>query len=416
LKDTLSPEEMLHQVRGFGADLVGITCLSAFYFEAVRLSRLLKAAGYRVVLGGVHPSILPHRTLVDSSCDFVICGEGEKALVALCDRELAHEGIQGCYARSDLNGEEKRVQYAEVFEDLDHLPFPDWDKMTPASFPKAPHGAIVKNFPIGVIMSTRGCPYSCTFCASPEFYNRRIRYRSPGNVADEIEMLVQRYGVREIHFEDDNLTLKRSHVESICRLLIERGIRLSWACPNGVRADKVDDELIRLMKESGCYYIAFGIESANDAILENVKKGETIETIHRAISIAARHDIVCQGFFIFGLPGETEASIRNTIDFALRSMLNRAQFLILDVLPGSELWTRLKGEFVPRFDKNSYKEPEWIPEGLTREMLMSYQSLAFRRFHLRPAVLWGLLRWMKWSQLRFILGRILDYRIQNVFK
>jgi anaerobic magnesium-protoporphyrin IX monomethyl ester cyclase len=412
LKDGANNEQLVERIQAQQPDAVGITCLTAFYRETVDLSRRLKQAGQTVIVGGVHPTFLPRQTLDDSQCDYVVLGEGELALTKLAQNGFVNQGIPGVYARTDLTDDPVPLVRAERIEDLDQLPFPDWEQMDPRGYPKAPHGAIAKNYPIGVLTTTRGCPYACTFCASPRFYDRTIRFRTPANVITEIKYLADHFGVREIHFEDDNFTLRRTHTEAVCKLILASGLRLSWACPNGVRADKVDKALLCLMKDSGCYYLAYGIESANPTILDTIQKHERIDTIERSIEWAASTGIACQGFFVFGLPGETTATIEESIRFAKRSKLARAQFLILDVLPGSELWYTLEGKFTPNWDKDSYKEPEWIPEGLTKEVLLQSQSRAFHEFYLKsPRRLLHLIRHMKPTQAKYLLRRLGDYRL-----
>lgn len=410
LKENLKNDALLKKIISEKPDAVGITCLTSFYNEVVTLSKALKEKGYKVIIGGVHPTFLPLETLRDSKADYVVCGEGEIALVKLAKNKFVNKNIQGVYSKKNLE-KGKPVLKAEAVKNLDDLPFPDWKQLNPNTYPRAPHGAVVKNFPIGVIMTTRGCPYQCTFCASRKFYDVKIRYRSPENVISEIKYLVKNFGIREIHFEDDNLTLKRDHVEKICNLLIKNNLKISWACPNGIRADKVDEDLIKLMKRSGCYFFAFGIESANSKILKNIKKLETISVIKKSIEIADKVGIECQGFFIFGLPGETMKTINESIDFAKNSKLSRAHFMILDVLPGSELWSSLSGKFKPDWGKDSYREPEWIPKGLTKKILMDAQSRAIREFYFRPAVLFKMLRSIKPRQLKFLLQRFAAYRI-----
>ena len=142
-----------------------------------------------------------------------------------------------------------------------------------------------------------------------------------------------------------------------------------------------------------------------------MKKRETIETIEKSIKIAEKEGISCQGFFIFGLPGETKETIKETIDFAVKSKLSRAQFLILDVLPGSELWCSLSGKFTPNWNKNSYKEPEWLPKGLIEKDLMNAQSKAFRNFYFKPHILVKLIKSIKFDQIKFLLQRLFEYRI-----
>ncbi len=414
LRDNLSNAEVCDTIAETRPDAVGITCLTAFYDQAVDLSIRLKTLGVRVVIGGVHPTFLPRETLCDSRCDYVVVGEGELAFLQLARNEFRADGVRGVYSLDTIPNGSELPPKAETVKNLDELPFPDWRQLDPRGYPKAPHGAIVKNYPIGVIMTTRGCPYRCAFCASPKFYDRRVRFRSPENVIEEIKYLVSTFGVREIHFEDDNLTLRRDHVEHLCRLMIAEGIKVSWACPNGIRADSVDAALMQLMKESGCYYFAYGIESANTQILSNIHKEEPIETIANSIDLATDAGISCQGFFIFGLPGESAATIEETIRFARRSRLARAQFLILDVLPGSELWDKLRGEFRPDWSKKSYQEPEWLPTGVTRSDLMQAQSRAFREFYLKaPRRLIPLLLSVRPGQLLHLAHRLRDYRVMS---
>jgi|APSaa5957512576_1039674.scaffolds.fasta_scaffold03968_5 anaerobic magnesium-protoporphyrin IX monomethyl ester cyclase len=412
LRDNIDSATLQKRILNEDPDAVGITCLTAFYKEVIDLSRILKKENIRVIIGGVHPTFLPHETLNDSSCDYVVLGEGEIALLKLIQNNFENDDIVGVYSRKDIEKGTRQFVKAERITYLDKLPFPDWEQLNPIEYPKAPHGAIVKNFPVAPIMTTRGCPYRCTFCASPKFYGRKIRFRSPENVIEEIRYLINQFGIKEIHFEDDNLTLKRNHIEKICELIIENDIKISWACPNGIRADKVDGSLLALMKKSGCYYCAYGVESADKQILYNIKKEEKIETIENSINLTAKAGISCQGFFIFGLPGETKETIEKSICFAKESKLARAQFLILDILPGSELWDTLKGQFVPKWDKKSYKEPEWLPENVTRKILLQSQSRAFREFYFKsPMRFLKLALSIKPGQIRYLLRRLVDYRI-----
>jgi radical SAM superfamily enzyme YgiQ (UPF0313 family) len=271
--------------------------------------------------------------------------------------------------------------------DLDTLPFPDWEQIEPDSYPPAPHGVFAKASPIAQVISSRGCPYPCVFCASPRFYDRQIRFRSPQNIVGEIEMLVDKFGVKEIQFEDDNLTLNRNHIEGVCRLIIEKNIKAAFSCPNGIRADKIDDELAKLMRQAGFYYCALGIESADKTILKNIKKSETIETITSAVQILKKNGFVVMGFFILGLPGETKETIQKTIRYTIDVGLDRALFSIFEMFPGCELWTTLRGKFKIHFNGGSLSEASYVPEGLSAVDLQKAQSAATRKFYLRLSVL-----------------------------
>jgi anaerobic magnesium-protoporphyrin IX monomethyl ester cyclase len=195
LKDGAKPDDLAARIVGERADAVGITCLTAFYKEVVDLSLRLKQAGQRVIIGGVHPTFLPHQTLKDSGCDYVITGEGELSLLALAQAGFVNSDIPGVYSLRDLPDSSTPFRKAEPVANLDDLPFPDWEQLDPRTYPKAPHGAIVRHYPIGVVTATRGCPYACTFCASPQFYDRTIRFRSPAKVLAEIRHLVDTFGV-----------------------------------------------------------------------------------------------------------------------------------------------------------------------------------------------------------------------------
>ena len=409
LRDRLELCRMVDMILDLKPDAVAITCLTAFYNEVVILSRELKKNKIITIIGGQHPTFLPYQTLVESQADYVVCGEGEIPLLDLINKNFRIDKIRGVYSLENLKDERQEIIKSLIVENLDELPFPDWEQMNPKSYTKAPHGAVIKKFPVGVIITSRGCPYECTFCASPKFCDRRIRFRTPENVVEEIEYLIRNYKVKEIHFEDDNLTLNVDNVKKLCRLLIEKKIKINWACPNGIRADNISPELIELMKESGCYYFAYGIESVNPQILKNIKKRESIETIEKAINIADRAGISTQGFFIFGLPGDTASTIEENINFALRSGLSRAQFLMLDILPGSELWDTLKGKFIPNWGKLSFREPEWLPENITREQLLAAQSRAFRKFYLRPKIFLRLLKLVDHRQIYYLIKRLKVY-------
>lgn len=403
---SLSSESLVSLARD--ADLVGIYALSDFYPQVKDLTRRLKEKGLRVVIGGPHASCLPEETLQDTGADFVVIGEGEETLL---DLALA---LRDSKSASDIRGllvPGGALIRRPFISELDRIPFPDWAQIDPRKCRRAPHGAVVKNFPVAPVISSRGCPFACKFCASPQLWERKIRFRSAENVVDEIEYLVKDFGVKEIHFEDDNLTLKKEHIERICGLILKKNLKISWATPNGVRADTLDRGLIKLMKKSGCYFLVFGIESGSQAILDNIRKDTDLALIEKAVSLARQEGLITQGFFIFGLPGETKATVEETINFAKKIPLDRAQFLLLDVLPGSGLWNELEGKKFADWNRRSYQQVSWVPPTIGREELQKAPSRAFRSFFFRPRQLFNVIRFIKPDQLSFILRRISDFGI-----
>lgn len=406
LNQGLTNQEIVSRAKD--AKIVGISVLSYCFLQAIDLTRRLKRAGKIVVIGGVQATALPNLTLTKTGADFVVVGEGEETfykLIELIGRKIPKKDI---HLPGVISKYHKNVVCAPFITNLSALPIPDWDQIDPRFYQKAPHGGIIKYFPVAPVITTRGCPYECKFCASPRLWKRILRYRNPTEVVDEIEYLVRVKGIREIHLEDDNFTLNRFHAEGVCREIIRRKIRVAWSTPNGIRADRVDEKLLRLMKKSGCYSVAFGIESGNPEILKNIHKHETLETIEKAVRTAHKIGLVTQGFFIFGLPGETKATIRKTIDFAKKIPLDKAQFLTLDIIPGSALWEELHFQNKVNWQINSGFEVAWVPNSVDVKTLKSAQSQAFREFFFRPSQIFTVLRFMKLSQLPYVYRRMRD--------
>lgn len=407
VRDNLSNQQIIKMIDDFAPDAVCISCISAYYNEAKELAKVVKKEGYKLVLGGVHPTFMPYQTLVDTGADYVICGEGEIAIEKLAQNGFINNGIQGVYSLSDLENPDTLTQRAEMVEDLDEIPFPDWDQLKLTEYEGSALGTFVKAYPIGNICSSRGCNYACTFCSSTNFYCNRIRYRSAENVFEEMKLLVEKYGVREFHFMEDNLISDRARIMKLCDLIIDSNLDIYWYPSNGIRADMLDEELANKMVESGCYCVAFGIESAEQKILDNIGKGETVETIENAVNIAAKAGLEIHGAFVLGLPGETKESIRKTIDFAKRIPINRALFTVLDICPGSTLWKKYRNTPLSSFE--SYATVVMEPNGLTAKDIISAQKRAMVEFYFRPKVFWSIVKTIKWCELRFIIKRIFKY-------
>jgi radical SAM superfamily enzyme YgiQ (UPF0313 family) len=380
------------------AEVVGISILSSYFLTAVDLAKKLKKKGKVAVIGGPQVTALPQLSLKMSGADYAVVGEGELAFAALI------KALKKSKPKT-------KIWQRPFIKNLSRLPFPDWEQMDPRSYQKAPHGGVVKNFPVAPIMTTRGCPYECLFCASPKLWQRTIRFRQPAEVIEEIKYLVQDFGVKEIHLEDDNFTLKRAHVEEFCRLLLKAKLNISWATPNGVRADKVDKGLLKLMKKAGCYLVAFGIESGSQEILDRVAKHTNLTVTKKAVEAAHQVGLLTQGFFIFGLPGETAQTIKKTISFAKSLPLDKAQFLYLDVIPGSQLWDDLKFDRKVNWKLDSFHQVSWQPPTVDKKTLQQAQSRAFRQFFARPKQLWAMLRMIKPSQLKYVIRRVKDFKI-----
>jgi radical SAM superfamily enzyme YgiQ (UPF0313 family) len=398
-RDKLSNGEILAILQKQNIKAAGLTCLSAYYNEVVELSKQLKENGITVIIGGIHPTFFPYQTLVESKADYVCCGEGEIPLLALLKNNMNNvirDGnevttIKGVYSLNELKDKNTPYGRSDSIENLDDIPYPDWEQLQPASRKYQTQNGLSKGYPAVGIFTSRGCPFPCKFCASPNFYQKKIRFRSAENIIGEIKLLTEKYGIKEIQFLDDNITLERTHIESLCDAMLKNNIRVPFCCPNGIRADKIDDTMVKLMKKAGFYSTNLGIESANAEILKNIRKSESIDTIQNAITILRKNRIVVGGFFIFGLPGETKETIKETLDFALHSGLDIAFFGIFSVLPGSDYWNELQGDFKSSSHIDP-ANPAWVTQGLTKEYLIKAQIRAYRKFSLTPQRILGALR------------------------
>jgi radical SAM superfamily enzyme YgiQ (UPF0313 family) len=301
-----SYSEIRSEVENRNPDAIGITALTSYYHEMVKLARILKKLEIPIILGGVHVTALPELSLRECKADFAVIGEGEFTILELLDKwdnDTERKKIKGiAYIEK---GNFQLNPRRELIQNLDDLPFPAWDLINPLAYPRMPHGRTMKRYPVAPIFTTRGCPFSCSYCASTQFWERKFRTRTPGNVVDEIEYLVNEFGVREIHIWDDNFTLIKKHVLGICKEILKRNLDLTFACPNGVRIDRLDKEILTAMRQAGFYALIFAIESGAQSILDKANKKINLKIIPGKVKLAKSLGFLIPSYFILGLPGET---------------------------------------------------------------------------------------------------------------
>ncbi|MBX7166444.1 MAG: B12-binding domain-containing radical SAM protein [Pirellulales bacterium] len=388
-------------------DLVGVTAMTTYFPEAVALVQQAKSLGLPVILGGPHAIADPQGSLRQSGADYVCAGEGELVITALAGGVPAAQ-IPGLLWWDQ--GQVRQNGQANFLPTVDDFGEPAWDLIDPRSYPPAPHGMIARAFPLAPVITTRGCPYTCSYCSAPITAGRRMRYRDPVRVVDEFERLVRDYGVREIQVEDDNFTIKREHVLAICEELVRRNVRVHWSLPNGVRIDRLDPELLRLMKRSGCYLMALGIESANQRILDMVHKKLDVGLVRRVVQDVVDAGIEAWGFFMIGFPTETRAEIQNTIEFALSLPLTRLQFTRTTPLPGTPIYEWWKAEWGRGQDidwsKFNYYEFKCDWSEVPADELGRMQRRAHWRFYRRPRNFLKIVGSLRPAQYRYALRRL----------
>lgn len=380
--------EIKREVFDFDPDVVGITSMTILAKDAYLIARTVKEINdaITVVMGGPHVSALPEEALRTGCVDVAVIGEGEHTMLEICEGEgRGFAWIKGVAYRC---GERIVRTPARVkTEALDSIPFPAYHLLPSMdSYNPPPHWG--KRGGFASMLTCRGCPYDCTFCSVTRDWGRKYRFRSAGNVLDELEMLHDGYGVRYVSFRDSVFTLHKRRVIEICRGMIERRIRIVWNC-NG-RVNEVDPEMLSWMKRAGCKAIQYGIESGNEEILSRFK-GLEKDTIRRAIGMTSRAGIEAHGYFMFGLPGETKETMHDTIEFAKSLDLHSAGFTSVTPFPGSALWDYcIENNLILTTDWGEYDLKGLPPArhaNLTSAEILDAQKAAFRQFYLRPKVI-----------------------------
>lgn len=398
-------------------DVVGLQFFTNEYSSVKKCSEIIKLIEPKtlVMVGGPHPSSLPEEVLVDfKNVDFAFWGEGEVGFFELVNQILNNknnfEKIPGLIYRD--NGKIK-VNKQIFIDDLDEIGFPSWDLLQPDKYPPAPQGTFFKNFPTAPMITSRGCPYNCTFCAGWRINGKKIRYRSVTNVIEEIVLLNKKYGVKEIHISDDNFTFNKNFVISFCEALLKNNINISWCCPNGIRLDTLDEEMLDIMKRAGCYVLSVGIESGSQRILDKMKKKLTLNKIREKISLIRKVGFDINGFFIIGYPEENIEDIEKSINFAKNLDLKSVIFYNFLPLPGTKIYQELKmkGE-ISKVDWDKYFQSDvpYSPRGVTKKDIKKYQRKAHFKFYFRWKIIYRMIKDIKtFSQIKFIINRILRY-------
>ncbi len=413
-KDRLSFDDAVDYIIASNPDVIGLSILTSRYNTSKELITKLKEKlpQTKIIVGGVHISALPQISVKELKADYGVIGEGEYTLLELLDYFKGKKKIEDIpglvyYQDGEIASNQKRYN----IDNLDSIPFPAWQLMDPREYPPMPHQFFFKKYPIAPIMTTRGCPHICTFCAAESIWGRKYRTRSVKNIVDEIELLVTKYGVKEIHIEDDNFTLIKKHALDVCNEIIKRRLNIVWKCPNGVRADTLDDELLAKMKESGCYQLAFGIESGNQEILDKANKHLNLKKIPQIVKQAKDVGLEVHGFFMLGFPDETMKTAMETIKFSRSIGLDVANYATLAYLPGSALFNQwAKKQKNIDWNTVNYFTPQ-PTIGLSSNQLKKLQRKALLRFYFSPKVLFNHLKKLKLKQIPYLPRAIFDYLV-----
>lgn len=393
----LGYDAVADDIKRFQPDVVAMATFVTHTERCVRIARLAKQADpkIKVILGGPQATIFPGETADCPEVDVVIRSEAEisfnRVLQAIDDPDMWRH-INGIVFH-DTDGKVVQTPPQPLISNLDCLPMPALDLYDLSLYYPAAHirGKKVANY-----VSSRGCPFQCTYCEAKMTFGRTFRYHSTDRVVADIEHLITHYGYDSIQFYDDIFTTNRKRVVDLCQGFLRMDKKFSWMC--WTRTDLLDRELLELMKASGCYLVVFGCESGDDEMLARIKKGLTVEQNYEGIALAHDCGLQTLSSFMLGLPGETPEMSRRTIEFALTSKLDYAIFNTLEPYPGTEIWddALANGYFLEdeRFANailTNFKRV-WVPNGRTRQELLDLADSGYRRFFLRPKAIWHYLK------------------------
>ncbi len=382
-------EEEIRLLLAWKPDLVAFTSMTTSHHSIEQIAAAVKeAAGVTTIIGGPHATTLPEMTLSDPNIDFLAFGEGEATF-----REFLQAYTSGSNNWADVPGLWYKDEKGNVLpgskraliRDLDSLPFPARDLFELKRYPLyAPDGEQMLT-----LLSSRGCPYNCSFCFKG-IVGRTYRRRSPENVVAEIEEMIRRYGVRNFYFIDDLFTIDVRSLNKLMDKFEEHKLDIRFRCL--ARVDRVTPELLERLYKNGCRQIHYGIESGNPEVLKRTAKNIKLEQVVQAVDWTAEVGIASKGYFILGLPGDTEETIEQTINFAASLPLTEAMFSIATPFPGTRMWEDLlrkkpelkyTADFTKTYYYTSYLSdiaPFLNVSEVADEKLSHYAVIARRRF------------------------------------
>jgi len=345
-------------------DLVGITTTTPTLMSAIELAKKSKEFFPKVpvVLGG-HGTFALEKEILSrvKEVDFVVCREGEETAVELAtsyEKGSSLSSVRGiCFRRGNMIIE---TPQRDFIQNLDSIPFPARHLLPMKSYIQPLRYERRRGT---TIVTSRGCPFSCVFCASSAFWGHKFRARSAENVVEEIKHLHEVYGVHGLngfYCGDDNFTADKDRVLKICKLMIEQGLDdLRWSCQ--ARVDCADVELFEKMYKAGCRELEFGVESGSDEILRIIRKGITLDMVKRAVRMAKEADLRAHGNFIIGLPRDTPKTIKQTIDFSEHGGFDTTSFAPTLVYPSTELSKHKNVDWLTFLLEEELANPSWLP-------------------------------------------------------
>jgi radical SAM superfamily enzyme YgiQ (UPF0313 family) len=372
--------------------VVGFTTTTPTIYACYRMAEVCRKffPNARIVLGGAHASFVPDEALDKPYVDAVALGEGEETLRELL-AGVEYKDIRGLAYRETVDGKVafKRTFSRERIKSLDDLPMPAYDLVEVDKY--RPILGAFKRLPAMMMVSSRGCPWSCSFCRRP--VGKMLTVKSAEKIYEEMKFLSDTYGIRDIAFQDDVFTVNHENVFRLCDMLIEKPLDIKWHC--FARVDIVTPELLKRMKEAGCWQIMYGVENFNQGVLDNLNKGLEVQQIFDGIKWTQEAKIEVRVCMMIGNPGDTEEIINQNIEFVKQINPDYLSMGILTPFPGHDMYNwALKEDRITTFDWDMYygstpivKIDTLTPEDIKR----LYRKMTFE-VYFRPQYIWKKLK------------------------
>ena len=328
----MDSDELKRKLDSFKPDLVGITSMTPTIQSTLQSARAARKAcpEATIVVGGPHATFMDKQILIDETAvDVVVRGEGEETLLELVQNASEPRNLQSIKGITFRNGEEKvQTPNRPAIQNLDELPFPAYKYFALDRY-------LLYGKRFLPVITSRGCPFQCSFCTTSRIFGKEYRARSPKNIVDELEHIKNVYGADSFTFYDDTLTLDKNRIFKICDEIKARKIGIPWDCQT--RVDQVSKEILTKMKETNCQQVFFGVESGCQTILDAVNKRTTVEQNEKAIRMAKEAGLFVSISIIIGYPGETKDMLRQTLDFIRRAEPDDVYLCVATPYPGTEL-------------------------------------------------------------------------------
>lgn len=304
------------------ADIIGFGCTSPQYKHGFNLARQIKTRNNRVIFGGIHPTVLPEQVLAEDCVDAVVLGEGEQSML-----QLVKEVAQGI----DISGRSYQTGY---IANVDDLPFPDRETIKNERNIEQAH--YDEGTRITSVVSSRGCPFHCSFCCSHVLWGHGVRLRTPSNILDEIEELVSDWRIEFLKFADDTFTVSKPRVMKFCRLKVARGISVPYGA--NAHVNTIDREMLVALAQSGCQELWYGVESGSPRILKEMHKNTNIQHIKEVFRATKEVGIKTRAYFLLGTPNETREDIAMTERLCGELGSDIVGFTLLSPFPGNQYY------------------------------------------------------------------------------